>query len=136
MTHHSIAGADTSFVLRLLVGEPEKQAAAALNELNRRVNDGGRIAVSDLVVAETYFALQHHYGVPKAEAIKTLREFLSAPEIAALGAASEVLKQKNLAKTNPGLVDRLIHADYLKQCSGMLSFEKAARKWVGTVVPG
>ncbi|MEM8867873.1 MAG: hypothetical protein AAGC73_06365 [Verrucomicrobiota bacterium] len=52
-------GADTSFTLRLLVGAPKAQAEAAEKELNRRTAKGEAIAVSDLVVAETYFALQH-----------------------------------------------------------------------------
>lgn len=128
-------GADTSFVLRLLVGEPEKQAAAAVRELDRRTARGEKIAISDLVVAEAYFALQHHYEVPKEEALDTLRDLLDAPEIKPLGVAPTILSEKNLARSNPGFVDRLIHADYLGLTKGMLSFEKAARKLEGTEIP-
>ena len=78
-------GADTSFILRLLIGEPIAQAEAAEIEFNRRSAKGETLAVSDLVVAETYFALQHHYEVPKQEALDTLKEFLNAPEVVALG---------------------------------------------------
>ena len=121
-------GVDTSFVLRLLVGEPKPQAEAAVRELDRLVSIGERIAVSDLVVTETYFALQHHYGVPTSEALSTLKEFLNAPEVKALGQALKVLETPNLARANPGFVDQLIHADYLAVTRGMLSFEKAAGK--------
>ncbi|NBB81207.1 MAG: PIN domain-containing protein [Verrucomicrobia bacterium] len=130
-----IMGVDTSFVLRLLVGEPKDQAAAALEELDRLVTDGKKIAISDLVIAETYFALQHHYEVPKKEALDTLNEFLAAPEVKPLGVASAVLAEPNLSKVNPGFVDRLIHADYISRTAGMLSFEKAARKLASTKVP-
>ncbi|MGJ8641339.1 MAG: PIN domain-containing protein [Opitutaceae bacterium] len=128
-------GADTSFILRLLIGEPKAQAEAAEKELNRCTAKGETLAVSDLVVAETYFALQHHYEVPKQEALDTLKEFLNAPEVVALGVAQTVLAEARLGRANPGFVDRLIHADYLASTAGMLSFEKAARKLANTHVP-
>lgn len=129
-------GADTSFVLRLLVGEPKAQAEAAVRELDRRIAKGEMLAVSDLVVAETYFALQHHYEVPKQVALNTLREFVDSPEINPLGVAGSVLSEANLARANLGFVDRMIHADYFSKTSGMLSFEKAASKLAGCKVPG
>ena len=128
-------GADTSFLLRLLIGEPKAQAEAAVKELDQRFAKGERLAVLDLVVAETYFALQHHYEVPKQEALDTLKEFLEAPEIVALGVTQTVLAESKLGHANPGFVDRLIHADYLASTAGMLSFEKAARKLPKTQVP-
>ena len=128
-------GADTSFLLRLLIGEPKVQAEAAVKELDQRFAKGESLAVSDLVVAETYFALHHHYEVPKQEALDTLKEFLDAPEIVALGVAQTVLAESKLGHTNPGFVDRLIHADYLASTAGVLSFEKAARKLPKTQVP-
>ena len=50
-------GLDTSFVLRLLTGEPGKQTALAVKQLDQMRAEGKLAAVSDLVVAETYFAL-------------------------------------------------------------------------------
>ena len=135
MKHSKQIGADTSFVLRLLIGEPKAQAEAAVKELDRRTAKSETLAVSDLVVAETYFALQHHYEVPKQEALDTLKEFLEAPEVIGLGVAPTVLAEAKLARANPGFVDRLIHADYLASTTGMLSFEKAARKLRQTHVP-
>jgi predicted nucleic acid-binding protein len=129
------SGLDTSFVLRLLVGNPGKQARLAEAELDRLVSEGMRGAVSDLVVSEVYFALQHHYEVPKQVALDTLRDFLESPEIEPLGSALKVLQQPGLGKANPGFVDRLIHADYLDQASAMLTFEKAAKKLPGVGIP-
>ena len=135
MKHSKQIGADTSFVLRLLIGEPKAQAEAAVKELDRRTAKGETLAVSDLVVAETYFALQHHYEVPKQEALDTLKEFLEAPEVIGLGVAPTVLAEAKLARANPGFVDRLIHADYLASTTGMLSFEKAACRLPNTHAP-
>ncbi len=84
--------------------------------------------VSDLVVAETYFALQHHYGVPKAEAQAALRQMFAAGEIESSGAAGEVLALPGLARAKPGLVDHLIHGAYASREGAMATFEKAAGK--------
>ena len=61
-------GLDTSVVLRLLVGEPATEARAARERVQAAHERGDSILVTDLVLAETYFALHHHYGVPKTEA--------------------------------------------------------------------
>ena len=121
-------GLDTSVVLRLLVGLPEAQARAAVTRLDDLLQKRISVAVSDLVVAETYFALCFHYKVPKQGALNTLKLFLESSEISGTGAALSVLQQPHLGRANPGFVDRLIHADYLGDGGSMLSFEKAAGK--------
>lgn len=128
-------GLDTSFVLRLLTGEPTDQAAAAVAWLNALRSSGKQAVVSDPVAGETYFALHYHYGVPKQLALDKLREFFESPEIAATGEALAVLREPGLGKARPGFVDRLIHAGYLKEASGMLTFEKAAGKFPRVVIP-
>ena len=55
------AGLDTSFLLRLLTGEPESQAEQAVAELDLLREAGQKCAVSDLVISEAYYALQFHY---------------------------------------------------------------------------
>lgn len=127
-------GLDTSVVLRLLTGEPEVQARLALAEMRTLMGKGAAIHVSDLVVSETYFALQHHYGVPNAEALSILSRFLDESGVTSMGAAAIVLKTPHLATVNPGFVDRLIHAEYAR-CSGeALTFEKAAGRLPGVRV--
>ncbi|MBO7689071.1 MAG: PIN domain-containing protein, partial [Kiritimatiellae bacterium] len=54
-------GLDTSVVLRLLTGEPPELAARALERYQQGIANGDDFAVSDVVAAETYYALQHHY---------------------------------------------------------------------------
>ncbi|MCX6876517.1 MAG: hypothetical protein NTW21_22315 [Verrucomicrobia bacterium] len=84
--------------------------------------------VSDLVVAETYFALQHHYGVSKQDALLGLRRLFADGEIGPLGVAAEVLGTAKPASAKPGFVDRLIHGTYTGATAEMATFEKAARR--------
>ena len=129
-------GVDTSVVLRLLVGEPAEQAILALETIEGWRKDGASIVVSGLVLAETYYALQHHYLVPKAEALRQLRAFVLSPWIASDEGTVEILKTPRLASAKPGFVDRMIHAEYQQRQSAdfMATFEKAAGKLPGTRV--
>ncbi len=121
-------GLDTSVVLRLLVGLPEDQARGAHLYLDGLARRGDKPVVSDLVVAEAYFALHHHYGVPKKEALQVLRQMLAAGEIAPTGDAATVLAQSGLATAKPGFVDRLIHHGYTSEGGAMATFEHATAK--------
>ena len=127
-------GLDTSVVLRLLTGEPETQARRALEEFEKAIHGGGELLISDLVVSEVYFALQHHYGVPKAEALALLATFLGEGGVHPLGAAAAVLAEPNPATAKPGFVDRLIHAEYRQAAKEILTFEKAAGRLPGVRV--
>lgn len=129
---NSRVGLDSSVVLRLLVGEPIKQAEAAQAFLDELFEAGDKAIISDLVVSEVYFALQHHYQVPKAEALDSLAALFDSREILASGQAADVLKTKNLSSAKPGFVDRLIHAGYDAQADGMATFEKKAVRLAGT----
>jgi predicted nucleic-acid-binding protein len=121
-------GLDTSVVLRLLVGEPADQAERAWKALVEVRSAGGEAVVSDLVTSEAYFALQHHYAVPKAEALRQLRALFSGGDVVSAGVAAKVLALAKLASAKPGFVDRLIHEDYLSGLDETLTFEKAAGK--------
>jgi len=127
-------GLDTSVILRLLTGEPEIQARHALAELEALAQSGATPLVSDLVVSEVYFALQYHYGVPKAEALALLAKFLDESGVKPLGASVAVLAVPDIATTNPGFVDRLIHAEYANSAGEVLTFEKAAGRLPGVRV--
>ena len=65
-------GLDTSVVLRLLTGEPPELAARALERYQQGIANGDDFAVSDVVAAETYYALQHHYNKTKEESLAAL----------------------------------------------------------------
>ena len=129
-------GLDTSVVLRLLTGQPAGQAAAAvafLDDLQRR---GDRPALSDLVVAETYYALQYHYGTRKDRALEALHRLFEDGEIESMGEAGNVLSTRGLASAKPGFVDRLIHRAYVAPGGRMATFENAAAKLTSVIVLG
>lgn len=123
-------GLDTSVVLRLIVGEPEELAARASQFLAEAVRTGDHVLVSDLVVCETYFALQAHYGVPKREALAVLIQMLTDGPVRSCEGSPilEVLKAALAGSRKLGFVDRLIHAEYQAAGTEMVSFEKAARR--------
>jgi predicted nucleic-acid-binding protein len=121
-------GLDTSVLLRLLVGEPQLQADAAWQAILEVQSGGGEAVVSDLVVSEAYFALQHHYDVPKHEALMKLRSLFARGDLVSSGCAAQVLSTPGLATGKPGFMDRMIHADYARSADRMLTFERAARK--------
>ncbi|MGH7321718.1 MAG: PIN domain-containing protein [Candidatus Rokuibacteriota bacterium] len=102
-------GLDTSVVVRLLIGEPRSQVERARHRIDRALAAGETILVTDLVAAESYHALRHHYAVPEGEALSRLRQLfesrvvrLEPPE--AMGALTE--------GRGEALVDRLVVARY------------------------
>ena len=121
-------GLDTSVVLRLLLGQPADQSQRAVAFLEEVARRGDQAVISDLVVAETYFALQYHYGVPKKEALAALRAMFADEEIESPGVAAEVLAMEGLASAKPGFVDRLIQSAYVSSGGAMATFEKASGK--------
>lgn len=128
---------DTSVVVRLLSGTPEELAATALRYLLDRRRAGDRILVSDMVLAEVYFALQHHYGVSKREALEGFRELLAASGVESTRGMAKVLATPNLESAKPGFIDRVIYRNYLGSgAERMATFEKAGSKMSGVVVLG
>jgi predicted nucleic acid-binding protein len=114
-------GLDTTVVVRLLVGLPAAQFAAARRRLARAMDAGDTVLVADVVAAEAYFALQHHYEIPKAEVRALLRQFLHSGTVrldpeGVLGAFDDAL--------GAGLVDRLIHGRYQSLGATTVTFER------------
>jgi predicted nucleic acid-binding protein len=121
-------------VVRLLVGLPESQAHVARRRLEGAVEAGEPIVVSDLVIAETYHALQYHYAVPKAQARAILRRFVGSGIVRlepheAFGALE--------VAGGAGLVDRLIHLRYRSLGAITLTFERRQGSMEGAIrLPG
>ena len=125
---------DTSVVLRLLVRDPLPAFRVASALMEEHVRQGRRLAVPDLVLAEAYHALQHHYGFSKADALAALHGFSAHPGIKVGPGAQKVLTLPNLASAKPGFVDRLIHGACQAAGHTLITFEKSARKLPGTLV--
>ena len=77
----SAYGIDTSVLVRLLTGRPAEDFNYALARLTQlRATQPTPIVVSNLVVAEAYAVLQHHYRLTKEDARAVLRDaFVSWP---------------------------------------------------------
>lgn len=130
-----IVGLDTSVVVRLLWGQPADQARVAFDRVAELLAAGTRVQISDLVISETYYALQHHYGSSKTDVLDSLRDFLANSGVEASGVAAEVLTTAGLATAKPGFVDRLIERGYRATAAErMLTFERAAARLAGVEV--
>jgi predicted nucleic acid-binding protein len=124
-------GLDTSVVLRLLTGEPEALAQAAARRLEQAVARQERVVVTDLVAAEAYHALRHHYGMPETEARSLLRRFLASGvvHLDPLGAL-EAFEPA----ADAGLLDRLIHARHREAGATTLTFDHGQGRLAGAVL--
>lgn len=120
------SGLDTSVLMRLLTGQPAPLAVIAREYLARVEESGSAVYVSNLVVSEAYFACQHHYRIPKAEALAGLATLLSQPTFVVQPALLDLLTIEGLATAKPGFLDRLIHAEYAASGLALVTFEKAA----------
>ncbi|TVR52589.1 MAG: hypothetical protein EA425_04700, partial [Puniceicoccaceae bacterium] len=89
---------------------------------------GAPVFVSNLVVAETCFACQHHYGIPKAAVLGGLHELLAQPTFQVPEDLLELLSRPELDTAKPGFLDRLIHAEYARSGLPLVTFEKAAAR--------
>ncbi len=122
---------DTSFVMRLVTRDPIPLFQIALAFLD----EGDQpLHLSDLVLAETYFALQYHYGFSKPDALAALRQLVGHPRLTPTMHAREILALPDLATAKPGFADRLIHGTAHAAGQTLVTFEKAAKKLPATLV--
>ena len=116
-------GIDTSILVRLTSGDPPGAFRRCVEQLAEILAAGdAEIFVSNQVIGESYIALQHHYGVPKAEARQALRDTLSSGLVAPLDARAvlEALQEQ----AGCGLLDRLIGQDYRQRGLVTLTLDK------------
>ena len=126
-------GLDTTVILRLLTGEPVKQFEKARRFIEEQLANGKKLFVSDLVIAESYFALHHHYQVPKDEAVQQLDKLLSSGIIhCAPGSVSQKVIKESI-NHKAGLVDQIIHEQYCLFTEHIASFDKSLCKLPGTI---
>lgn len=122
-------GADTSIILRVLTGQPSSLAAVVRTRLESLWLSGAILDVCDLVVSETYFALQHSYGLTKESALNALLKLSAHPGFRLSNQVVAALRTENLARAKPGFLDRVIHGTYVADDdSVMLTCEKGSRR--------
>ena len=116
-------GIDTSVLVRLLTRDPEKDFAYCVSKLGALVNEQGHeIFVSNQVIGETYVAVQHHYGVSKADARASLLDALRSGLVSPLNGRSVIEALK--ASGGAGLFDRLIADDYSRAGMEVLTLDQ------------
>ena len=63
---------DTSVLVRILANKPQPLATNVIANVARRIANGEIMVISDLVLSEAYYAMQHHYGVDKHTVLASL----------------------------------------------------------------
>ena len=116
-------GIDTSILVRLLTGQPAADYQATLKRLTAiRASQAEHILVANIVIAEAYAVLQHHYGLSKADTRDALVSVLTSGlvEPAQGDAALDALRSTK----EPDLTDRLIALDYAHQHATVLTLDR------------
>jgi len=104
-------GIDTSILLRLTTGEPAPDYEDTAAALTRMVEtEHVDLFASNMVIGEAYMAVQHHYGVGKADAKAGLRSVLTSGLVAPLG--GDAVLDALATNRGCGLLDRLIALQY------------------------
>ena len=116
-------GIDTSVLVRLLTRDPEDEFERCVEALRMLVEDQGHeVFASNQVVGEAYVAVQHHYGVSRADARNSLHDALRSGLVAPLNGRSVI---QALEETGgPGLFDRLIADDYSRSGLETLTLDR------------
>lgn len=117
-------GLDTSVLVRIIKAEPPDLSRRVAARVAQLIADGNTCLVSDVVVAETYYALQYHYGFTKEEAISDLRRIAESVGFEFSPSASSALSIPNADKASPGMVDRILAGEYLARNATTLSCER------------
>lgn len=116
-------GIDTSVFVRLLTGLPEAEHEMTIRRLTAiRSSQPEPITASNIVIAEAYAVLQHHFGQSKAEARAAISSILTSGLVEPTG-GDEVLTALAATK-EPGLTDRLIALDYATQRTEVLTLDR------------
>ncbi len=121
-------GCNTSFLLRILTNHPRPLSTKVITAAYKRCQAGDVFMISDLVLAEAYYALQASYGVSKENAIMLLRKISEAHGFSTSDYAKEALATPNLHRAAPGFIDRLIHGEYFRKGVKTIACEKSFRK--------
>lgn len=121
-------GLDTSVILRLVVQTNDRHAEFVRDRVCGFLEAGCGFFVSGLVASEAYYALQHHYGNTKEEAIYALRALADEEGFSFAPEAKAALDTPEVWKTNPGFADRILAGEYAEKGYVTLSCEKAFRR--------
>jgi predicted nucleic-acid-binding protein len=116
-------GIDTSILVRLVTGGPEKLFQQCVKSLRGLVEkQDAEIFASNQVIGEAYVVLQHHYGVSKSDSREGLATVLQSGLVSPMNGRGvfEALRKES----GCGLLDRLIDDDYARVGLQTLTFDR------------
>ena len=125
---------DTNVLVRFLVEDDQKQAAAAAALIDRAIADGDTIFVSDVVVCETVWVMSVSYDVGRKEIAAVLRSLLRARHVT-FRAADQLIRALEAYEAGKGdFADYLIreHAR-AADCNRVATFDRVLLKERGFV---
>lgn len=115
-------GIDTSILVRLLTGHPESDFNYCVSQLRGLLKQGCEIFASNQVINEAYIAVQHHYGVSKADVRPAMLDVLRSGLVGPANGRSVIAALD--ASDGPGLFDRLIADDYSRAGLEILTLDR------------
>ena len=116
-------GIDTSVLVRLLTGELPEDFERCVGSLRGLIeDDGAEVFASNQVIGEAYVAVQHHYGVSKADARAGLKDVLRSGLVSPLNGRAVIDALE--AADGPGLFDRLIADEYSRSSVEVLTLDR------------
>lgn len=116
-------GIDTSIFVRLLTGLPAVDYQATVKRLAAiRAAQPEHITVANIVIAEAYAVLQHHYGLSKTDTRAAILSVLTSGLVEP--AHGDAVLDALHATKEPGLTDRLIALDYVHQRATVLTLDR------------
>ena len=116
-------GIDTSVLVRLLTGDPPAEFDRCADALRHLIEaEDAVILASNQVIGEAYIAVQHHYGVSRADARSGLLDVLQSGLVGALNGRPVLTAIE--ASDSPGLMDRLITDDYASNSLEVLTLDR------------
>lgn len=116
-------GIDTSIFVRLLTGLPAEDHAITVKRLTAiHASQAEHITVANIVIAEAYAVLQHHYGLSKADTRAAMLSAFASGLIEPAAGDAVLTALRELKE--PGLTDRLIALDYSAQHAIVLTLDR------------
>lgn len=116
-------GIDTSIFVRLLSGQPAADYEIAVRRLTAlRAAQPEPITVANIVIAEAYAVLQHHYGLTKADTRDGMLAVLTSGLVEPAG--GDAVLDALRATKEPGLTDRLIVLEYAALPATVLTLDR------------
>jgi predicted nucleic-acid-binding protein len=125
-------GIDTNVIVRLVVNDDERQSRAAEAFIAEHGGTGEPCYVSDLVLIETVWVLERHYGYDRAMVCDVLKGLLDAAQLEFSSPIDIAAAVEDFRHSRTEFADCLIgRANVLAGCSHTVTFDRKAAKLAG-----